>query len=56
MDEVNSMTEWKCSSCGYTLTTDKPPEVCPACQQKCEFVDVSCYIPECGEKGRDPRL
>ena len=50
------MTHWKCSKCGYTLEADTPPDTCPACSQKCEFTDVSCYIPECGEKGADPRL
>jgi hypothetical protein len=25
-----------------------PPNVCPSCKEKCEFVDVTCYIPECG--------
>jgi rubrerythrin len=50
------MTEWKCPECGYTLTADTPPEVCPACHAKCTFVDVSCYIPECGATGRDNRL
>ena len=38
------MAEWKCNKCGYTLKADKPPETCPSCKQKCEFLDVSCYI------------
>jgi rubredoxin len=42
------MTDWKCSNCGYTLTEGKPPVKCPECGEKCEFIDVSCYIPECG--------
>jgi len=50
------MGEWKCSNCGYTLSADKPPEQCPSCKEKCEFMDVSCYIPDCGETGSDPRL
>lgn len=50
------MAEWKCSKCGYNLTADIPPKVCPSCNQKCEFVNVSCYIPDCGETGRDSRL
>ncbi len=50
---------WKCPKCGYTLETEQhtaPPETCPGCKEKCEFVNVSCYIPECGMKGQDPRL
>lgn len=42
------MTAWKCYNCGNTLEVQSPPETCPSCKQKCEFVDVSCYIPECG--------
>ncbi|MEW6267532.1 MAG: rubredoxin-like domain-containing protein [Thermodesulfobacteriota bacterium] len=45
------MAEWKCTNCGYTLNEKTPPETCPGCRQKCEFVDVSCYIPECGGPG-----
>ena len=50
------MVEWKCSKCGYILSAEKPPETCPSCKEKCMFVDVSCYIPECGFTGIDPRL
>ena len=50
------MTEWKCSSCGYVLSADIPPKVCPTCKQKCEFINVSCYIPDCGQTGTDTRL
>ena len=50
------MTEWKCNKCGYILKIDKPPDTCPSCKEKCEFVDVSCYIPECGNTGVDKRL
>jgi len=41
------MTSWKCSNCGYTLDADVPPEQCPSCGERCDFIDVSCYIPEC---------
>ena len=54
--EMKTMADWKCNKCGYTLKADKPPETCPACKQKCEFLDVSCYIPECGLSGTDQRL
>jgi len=50
------MTDWKCKNCGYTLKDEKPPDVCPSCKEKCEFVDVSCYIPDCGQTGSDQRL
>jgi rubrerythrin len=47
---------WKCSGCGYTLQAKTPPDQCPSCNEKCEFVDVTCYTPECGFQGIDPRL
>jgi rubredoxin len=43
------MPVWKCNKCGNTVDlTIPPPETCPSCKEKCEFIDVSCYIPECG--------
>lgn len=42
------MPVWKCDHCGNTVDSATPPEVCPACKEKCEFVNVTCYIPECG--------
>jgi hypothetical protein len=34
-----------------------PPETCPNCKEKCEFVNVTCYTPDCGGPGKiDPRL
>jgi len=54
--EESPQYKWKCSKCGYSLKADKPPEKCPSCKEKCEFVDVSCYIPECGQQGSDQRL
>jgi rubredoxin len=48
--------EWKCSDCGYQLSADAPPEECPSCHHKCEFVNVTCYIPECQDEGVDKRL
>jgi len=50
---------WKCSNCGYTLDKEAgstPPDTCPSCKTKCEFLNVSCYIPDCGATGQDPRL
>ena len=55
--EVNSMTQWQCSNCGYTFGAEGPPERCPSCKQACTFSDVTCYIPECGgPQNIDPRL
>lgn len=53
------MADWKCSNCGFTVQEQVPPETCPSCKQKCEFVDITCYIPECGGPSTgnpDPRL
>ncbi len=50
------MEQWKCEKCGYTLEAEKPPEKCPSCKEKCIFLNVTCYIPDCGNKGSDDRL
>jgi rubrerythrin len=51
------LTYWKCANCGFLITTETPPDVCPGCGQKCEFKNVTCYIPGCGGPGHiDPRL
>jgi rubredoxin len=50
------MADWKCKGCGYAVQADIPPKECPTCKDKCEFVDVSCYIPDCGDTGTDQRL
>ncbi|PTN38954.1 rubredoxin-like domain-containing protein [Desulfonatronum sp. SC1] len=42
------MAYFKCDNCGNTVEARTPPEICPACAQKCLFVDVTCYTPECG--------
>ena len=34
------MGDWKCTKCGYSLKAETPPEECPMCNEKCEFVDV----------------
>ena len=50
---------WKCSNCGYTLDVEAgaaPPSSCPSCKETCEFLNVTCYVPECGQTGQDPRL
>jgi rubredoxin len=50
------MASWKCTNCGYTFEADAPTEHCPSCKVKCEFVDISCYTPDCANKGVDERL
>jgi len=55
MEEIKPIN-WKCSNCGYTFEEKQPPNQCPSCKEKCEFVDVSCYTPDCGQTGSDPRL
>lgn len=51
------LTYWKCEKCGFLITAAKPPDVCPECGERCDFIDVSCYIPECGGPGHvDRRL
>ena len=50
---------WKCSNCGYTFEEkagDSPPNTCPSCKEKCEFLNVTCYTPDCEGTGQDPRL
>ena len=52
-----NLTYWKCSHCGFTITGAVPPDVCPECGEKCEFVNITCFTPECGGPGNiDPRL
>jgi len=37
--------KWRCGNCGYRLEADAPPDVCPGCKQKCEFIDDNPYVP-----------
>lgn len=55
------MQTWKCDQCGYTFEAlaDKLPDKCPSCGQKCTFLNVTCYTPDCeipGAPGMDPRI
>lgn len=53
----NMDPHWKCGECGNTIQTANPPEICPSCNQKCVFKNVTCYTPECGGPGNiDPKL
>ena len=42
------MAKWMCSLCGYQIDNEKPLSHCPSCDKDCMFVDVTCYIPDCG--------
>jgi rubredoxin len=50
------MPSWKCGNCGYELEAESPPETCPSCKEKCEFLDNSCYTPDCAPGGKDQRI
>ncbi len=50
------MNSWKCSDCGYILQAPTPPEECPSCKKKCQFIDNTCYTPDCEGPGTDKRI
>ncbi len=50
------MPSWKCSNCGYTFEKEQPPDTCPSCKVKCEFLDNTCYTPDCEYEGTDKRI
>ncbi len=50
------MPSWKCSNCGYTFDADSHPNECPSCKEKCEFLDNTCYTPDCAAQGTDDRI
>ena len=53
----SGLTFWKCAKCGLLFTAAVPPVDCPQCAVKCNFLNVTCYILECGEPGHvDLRL
>jgi rubredoxin len=56
LKEVFLMANWKCSNCSYALEADTPPDECPSCKEKCEFVDNTCYTPDCEFEGTDKRI
>lgn len=47
---------WKCTLCGYSLKDKEPPEECPACKEKCTFVDNVDYTQTIGDKRPDERI
>lgn len=50
------MSTWKCTKCGYTLKAEAPPVECPSCKTKCEFLNNTCYTPDCEKQGIDKRI
>jgi rubrerythrin len=50
-----NLTYWKCAKCGFLVTAGTPPAVCPECGEKCDFLNVTCYTPECGGPGHADR-
>jgi rubredoxin len=51
-----TMPSWKCSKCGYSFDSDAHPNQCPSCREKCEFLDNTCYTPDCAAEGIDSRI
>lgn len=47
---------WKCRNYGKTIQVAQPPEECQAYHEKCVFLNVICYTPECGFIRKDLRL
>lgn len=55
--KAGELNHWKCGKCKYTFTAPSLPEQCPVCDEKCDFLNITCYTPECGGSGNiDPRL
>lgn len=53
----STQTHWKCGKCKFMFTAPSLPEQCPECGEKCDFLNITCYTPECGGPGNiDPRL
>jgi rubredoxin len=51
------LTYWRCGNCSFLVTAEKPPSACPSCKETCEFLNATCYTPECGGPGNlDPRI
>lgn len=50
------MTSWKCQNCGFELKADTPPEECPNCKKQCEFLNNTCYTPDCSKEEIDKRI
>jgi len=38
--------KWQCTNCGCVIDAKKPPETCPSCKKKCEFKEITDYVPK----------
>ncbi len=47
------MNSWKCINCGSQYDANEPPEECPSCGGKCEFMEVTNYVPKMDRTGRE---
>jgi rubrerythrin len=55
-EEEKETLYWQCCGCNYVVQEQTPPEHCPSCLEKCTFRNVTCYSPDCGCQGVDPKL
>jgi rubrerythrin len=39
------LTYWRCRVCSFTMIGAASPDVCPECHAKCEFSNITCYVP-----------
>ena len=39
---------WMCSECENVFQSEIAPSACPNCSKICTFLNVTCFIPECG--------
>ncbi len=46
------MNSWKCSECGFQHDAMEPYETCPSCGKKCDFYEVTNYVPKMDRTGR----
>jgi rubredoxin len=57
MNPQEAQLYWRCSNCSFTLQAAKPLGICPICRGQIGFINVSCYLLECGGPGQiDHRL
>ena len=47
------MNSWKCSECGFQHDAMEPYETCPSCGKKCDFYEVTNYVPKMDRIGRN---
>ena len=39
------LTYWRCRVCSFTTVGAAAPETCPECNAKCQFSNITCYVP-----------